>query len=163
MNTQTPTSTPKQNQSHQGRQIFRYTFRQMLLIIGVGFVPWLGWGQQAIAEEVTIPQEPVQPSLWWKSQRLQEGWVEKIDIDAEAKKAIVTVNISRWLSSDYLTRFSFLFKLGTEAQRQNFDLVLHNQRDQQIAEYSNQENYWRIEPTSLGAEPFRVNAPSVLR
>ncbi len=151
-------TTSKKNEPHW--------FKHILLAISVGFVPWVSWGwyQEAIAEEViTIPQEPVEPSLWWKSQRLQEGWVEKIDIDADAKKAIVTVNISRWVSSDYLTRFSFLFKLGTEAQRQNFDLVLHNRRSEKIAEYSNQQDYWRIDPKSLGADPFRVNAPLLLQ
>ncbi len=118
----------------------------------------------AIAEEsITIPQQLVEPSLWWKSQRLEEGWVEAIDIDPEARKAIVTVNPTRWGASDYLKRFSFLFKLGTEAQKQKFNVVLHNRRSQKLAEYSSQEDAWRIEPTSLGAAPFRVNAPQVLQ
>lgn len=29
----------------------------------------------ALAEDnINIPQQLVEPSLWWKSQRLQEGW-----------------------------------------------------------------------------------------
>lgn len=114
-------------------------------------------------ENINIPQQLVEPSLWWKTQRLEEGWVEKITIDPETKKAIVTVNTTRWAASDYLTRFSFLFKLGTEAQKQNFNVLLHNRRDQKLAEYSTQEERWRIDPTSLGAEPFRVNAPTIFQ
>lgn len=119
---------------------------------------------EAIAEEnINIPQQLVEPSLWWKSQRLEEGWVEKITIDPATKQAIVKINTTRWSTSDYLTRFSFLFKLGTEAQKQNFNVILHNRRDQQLAEYSTQEERWRIAPTSLGAEPFRINAPTIFQ
>ena len=114
-------------------------------------------------ENINIPQQLVEPSLWWKTQRLEEGWVEKITIDPETKKVIVMVNTTRWAASDYLTRFSFLFKLGTEAQKQNFNVLLHNRRDQKLAEYSIQEERWRIDPTSLGAEPFRVNAPTIFQ
>lgn len=137
----------------------------VLLAIGIAAIaPITIANHAAIAEEkVTIPQTPVEPSLWWKSQRLQEGWVENIAIDPSLKKAIVTINTTRWTASDYLQRFSFLFKLGTEAQKQNFDLVLHNRRDQKIAEYSTQEDRWRIDPKSLGAEPFRVVAPTLLQ
>ena len=133
---------------------------QVLLALSIGAIAPLVIVSYASAEEViTIPQAPVEPSLWWKTQRLQEGWVENIQIDAEAKKAIVTINTTRWIASDYLQRFSFLFKLGTEAQKQNFNVMLHNRRDQKIAEYSTIEERWRIDPKSLGAEPFRVNAP----
>ncbi len=117
----------------------------------------------AIAQQniTIIPQQVVEPSLWWKADRLGAGWVENIAINPEIKQAIVTVNINRWAASDYLTRFSFLFKLGTEAQKQNFNVLLHNRRDQKIAEYSTQEQYWRIAPSSLGAAPFRVIAPTI--
>ncbi|OYQ62376.1 hypothetical protein B9G53_22400 [Pseudanabaena sp. SR411] len=132
----------------------------VLLALSIGAIAPLVIVSQTSAEEViTIPQAPVEPSLWWKTQRLQEGWVENIEIDAEAKQAIVTINTTRWIASDYLQRFSFLFKLGTEAQKQNFNVMLHNRRDQKIAEYSTIEERWRIDPKSLGAEPFRVNAP----
>ncbi|MBD2175487.1 hypothetical protein H6F42_00975 [Pseudanabaena sp. FACHB-1998] len=118
----------------------------------------------AIAEEtINIPQQLVEPSLWWKSQRLEEGWVEGINIEPETRKAIITVNTTRWGASDYLKRFSFLFKLGTEAQKQNFNVVLHNRRSQKLAEYSSLAEAWHIEPKSLGAEPFRVVAPQTFQ
>ena len=117
----------------------------------------------AIAEPTNIPQQLVEPSLWWKSQRLEEGWVENIAIKPETKQAIVTINPTRWIASDYLARFSFLFKLGTEAQKQRFNVLLHNRRAEKIAEYSTQEERWRIDPTSLGAEPFRVVAPTIFQ
>lgn len=87
--------------------------------------------------------------------------MEKIKLDPNTRQAIVTINTARWSASDYLTRFSFLFKLGTEAQKQNFNVALHNRRDQKLAEYSTEEERWRIDPTSLGAEPFRINAPTL--
>jgi len=118
----------------------------------------------ATSEEiVTIPQAPVQPSLWWKTQRLPEGWVENIVINSETRQAIVTLNLTRWTASDYLQRFSFLFQLGTEAQKNNFGVLLHNRRAQTIAEYSVQQEKWRIEPKSLGTDPFRVTSPTILQ
>ncbi|PZU93185.1 MAG: hypothetical protein DCE90_16765 [Pseudanabaena sp.] len=116
----------------------------------------------AIAETITIPQQPVQPSLWWMTQRLNEGWVENIVIDAEARRAIVTINTSRWTSADYLQRFSFLFKLGNEAQKQDFNVMLSNRLNQKVAEYSAKADTWRIDPKTLGAEPFRVISPTFL-
>jgi len=140
----------------------RLIVNHIFLVLSIGAIAPLVIANHAMAEEkITIPQEPVEPSLWWKTQRLQEGWVENIVIDPQAKQAIVTVNTTRWFASDYLQRFSFLFKLGTEAQKQNFNVMLHNRRDQKIAEYSTIEERWRIDPKSLGAEPFRVNAPAI--
>lgn len=131
--------------------------------IFVAIAPWAIAIPMAIAEPINIPQQLVEPSLWWKSQRLEEGWVENIAIKPETKQAIVTINPTRWIASDYLARFSFLFKLGTEAQKQRFNVLLHNRRAEKIAEYSTQEERWRIDPTSLGAEPFRVVAPTIFQ
>jgi len=118
-----------------------------------------------IAEEamIFIPQQPVEPSLWWKKERLEQGWVDNIQVDSDAKQVIVVINPSRWLAADYLQRFSFLFKLGTEARTQNFNLILHNRRAEKIAEYSTQSDRWRIDPKSLGAAPFRVVAPTIFQ
>jgi hypothetical protein len=137
----------------------------ILFAISIGVIaPICIASKAAIAEEaMTIPQQLVEPSLWWKSQRLYEGWVENIVINQDARKAIVTINGTRWAASDYLARFTFLFKLGTEARKQNFDVLLHNRRDEQLAEFTTQDQHWRIDPTSLGAEPFRVNAPTVFQ
>ena len=144
----------------------KLVINHILLVLSIGAIaPFAIAHHGAIAQEKTssVPQTPVEPSLWWKTQRLQEGWVESIEIDPDVKQAIVTINTTRWLASDYLQRFSFLFKLGTEAQKQNFNLVLHNRRAQKIAEYSTIEERWRIDPKSLGADPFRVNAPTILQ
>ena len=142
----------------------RLMFKHVLIALSISAITPFAIANHAGAEEaITIPQAPVEPSLWWKTQRLPEGWVENIAINSEAKQAIVTININRWAASDYLQRFSFLFKLGTEAQKQNFNVLLHNRRDQKIAEYSTIEERWRIDPKSLGAEPFRVIAPTILQ
>ena len=91
----------------------------VLLLVSLGAI-----ANPAIAEEpINIPQSPLEPSLWWKVQRLQEGWVDNISINPDKKQAIVKINTSRWIASDYLQRFSFLFKLGTEAQKQNFNVL----------------------------------------
>ncbi|OIP73149.1 MAG: hypothetical protein AUK48_10465 [Oscillatoriales cyanobacterium CG2_30_44_21] len=115
-----------------------------------------------IAETITIPQQPVQPSLWWLTQRLNAGWVENIAIDTETRQATITINTNRWTSADYLQRFSFLFKLGNEAQKQDFNVMLSNRLNQKVAEYSAKADVWRIDPKTLGAEPFRVIAPTLL-
>lgn len=143
--------------------IINHVINRVFLALSLGAIASFSVTNQAIAEDTIIPQSPVQPSLWWKTQRLQEGWVENIAIDSDTKQAIVTINTNRWIASDYLQRFSFLFKLGTEAQKYNFNVRLHNRRNQKIAEYSTQEELWKIDPTSLGAEPFRVNAPALFQ
>ena len=137
----------------------------VLLALSIGAIASFSMANQAIAGDTIIPQSPVEPSLWWKTQRLQEGWVENIAINSDTKQAIVTINMNRWIASDYLQRFSFLFKLGTEAQRQNFNVHLHNRRNQKIAEYnySTQEEGWTIDPTFLGTDPFRVHAPTIFQ
>ena len=144
-----------------GKQVANYIFIGMTIS---AIAPFAISNSAAIAQSVNIiPQQPVEPSLWWKSQRLDEGWVEDITIDSQTKKAMVNINTTRWIASDYLQRFSFLFKLGTEAQKQNFDVMLLNRRDQKLAEYSTHEEKWRIDPTSLGAEPFRIGAPTIFQ
>lgn len=135
---------------------------QILMTMG-GAIAAILFPPIAIAETITIPQQPVQPSLWWITQRLNQGWVENITIKPESKQAIVTINTSRWSSADYLQRFSFLFKLGSEAQKQDFNILLNNRLNQKIAEYSTQADVWRIDPKSLGADPFRVIAPTILQ
>jgi hypothetical protein len=136
----------------------------VLLVLGIAAIAPIAIANQALAEERSnVPQSAVEPSLWWKVERLQAGWVDDILIDNETKQAIVKINTSRWISADYLQRFSFLFKLGTEAQKQNFNVVLHDRRRQKIAEYSTIEAQWQIDPKSLGAEPFRVIPPTILQ
>ncbi len=143
--------------------IVNRVINRVFLVLSLGAIASFSSVNQAIAEDTIIPQSPVEPSLWWKTQRLQEGWVENIAINSDTKQAIVIINMNRWIASDYLQRFSFLFKLGTEAQKQNFNVRLHNRRNQKIAEYSTQQLGWTIDPTSLGAQPFRVNAPAMFQ
>jgi hypothetical protein len=146
--------------------IVNHVINHVLLALSLGAIASVSIANQASAEDIiTIPQSPVEPSLWWKTQRLQDGWVENIKINSDTKQAIVTINVNRWIASDYLQRFSFLFKLGTEAQKQNFNVRLYNRRNEKIAEYkySTQEEGWTIDPTFLGTDPFRVNAPAIFQ
>ncbi len=120
--------------------------------------------QQAIAEDITIPQQPVEPSLWWKIDRLEAiNLVDNVVIDEAARQAIITINSSRWGSLDYLKRFSFVFKLGLEAQKRNFNVMLLDRRSQKVAEYSYSLNSWQMTPQGLGADPFRIITPTILQ
>ncbi len=117
----------------------------------------------AIAENTSIPQQPIEPSLWWKIDRLSISWVDDVTIDEAAKRAIITINSSRWGALDYIQRFSFLFKLGVEAQKQNFNVLLLDRRLQKVAEYSNGSDSWQMTPQTLGADPFRIIAPTIFQ
>jgi hypothetical protein len=139
------------------------------LFLAFGFA-MIGYGvigdrvnNQAIADNTTIPQQPVEPSLWWKLDRLAISWVDDVTIDAKTRQAIITINSSRWRSLDYVQRFSFLFKVGVEAQKQNFNLLLLDRRLQKVAEYSYSQDFWQMTPETLGADPFRVIAPTILQ
>jgi len=60
----------------------RRIVNHVLLVLSIGAIAPLAIAKQAAAEEkVSIPQAPVEPSLWWKTQRLQQGWVENIEIN----------------------------------------------------------------------------------
>ncbi len=103
----------------------------------------------------TIPLQPVEPSMWWIVERSPVGWVESFTIDAPQQRVKVIVSSDRWNSADYLERFSFLRRLGQEAQRSGYGVLLVNRRQEKLAEYRIQGQGWVMEPDSLGALPFR--------
>lgn len=102
-----------------------------------------------------IPLQPVQPSMWWIVERSPVGWVETFTIDASQQRVNVLVSSDRWNSADYLERFSFLRRLGQEAQKNGYGVILVNSRQEKLAEYQLQGQGWKMEPESLGAFPFR--------
>lgn len=140
---------------------------KLFLALGFAIISYVAMGDrlgnQGIAENITIPQQPVEPSLWWKLDRLAISWVDNVTIDEASKQAIITINSSRWGALDYVQRFSFLFKLGVEAQKQNFNVILLDRRSQKVAEYMYKLDSWQMTPQTLGADPFRVIAPTILQ
>jgi hypothetical protein len=116
---------------------------------------------QTTLQSVNIPLEPVRPSLWWMVQRLEDGWVDDLIVDFEAKKVVITVNRSRWVAADYLRRYEFLNKLGITAQQETYGVLLQDNRQNKLAEYGLIGDRWQMEPQSLGAVPFRVNSPTL--
>ncbi len=103
----------------------------------------------------TIPLQPVEPSMWWMVERSPVGWVESFTIDAPQQRVKVIVSSDRWNPADYLQRFSFLRRLGQEAQKSGYGVLLVNSRQEKLAEYKLQGQGWVIEPDTLGAFPFR--------
>jgi hypothetical protein len=102
-----------------------------------------------------IPLQPVEPSMWWIVERSPVGWVESFNIDASQQRVKVIVSSDRWNSADYLERFSFLRRLGQEAQRSSYGVLLVNTRQEKLAEYKLWGQGWVMEPDTLGALPFR--------
>jgi hypothetical protein len=106
---------------------------------------------------VTIPLEPVQPSLWWVSERVDEGLVESLSIDINNRVVKVVVNPNVWDLADYIKRYSFLQRLGNVALDSDYGILLQDRRQRTLAEYFEESGTWRITPTNLGATPFRAN------
>ncbi|MEE3716212.1 hypothetical protein V2H45_05575 [Tumidithrix elongata RA019] len=115
---------------------------------------------QTVQTTNIIPLEPVRPSLWWMVQRLEDGWVDDLAIDPDAKRVVITVNRSRWFAADYIRRYEFLYKLGNTAQEDAYGVLLKDNRNNKLAEYIVINDRWQMEPKSLGAVPFRVNSPN---
>jgi hypothetical protein len=112
---------------------------------------------QAQVKSVTIPLEPVQPSLWWVSERVDEGLVESLSIDANNKVVKIVVNPSVWDAADYVKRYSFLQRLSSVAFERDYGILLQDSRQRTLAEYLEESGTWRVAPANLGATPFRAN------
>jgi len=95
--------------------------------------------------------------MWWIVERSPVGWVESFSIDAPQQRVNVIVSSDRWNPADYLERFSFLRRLGQEAQRSGYGVLLLNSQQKKLAEYQLQGQGWKIQPETLGAFPFRPN------
>jgi len=104
------------------------------------------------------------PSLWWIKDRLEQldqPWIEKIMVDE--KKVRVVVTSSLWIKANYLDRFSFLYKLGEEAQMlpQTYLVELTDRRNNVLGTYSIVNRKWRIASEQMENNPFRVTMPSI--
>ncbi|CAN1212381.1 hypothetical protein TUMEXPCC7403_19385 [Tumidithrix helvetica PCC 7403] len=135
------------------------------LVLSLGFGMGIDVSSNIVAssqtlQSVNIPLEPVRPSLWWMVQRLEDGWVDNLAIDPDAKRVVITLNRSRWFAADYIRRYEFLYKLGTTAQEDAYGVLLKDNRNNKLAEYIVINDSWKMEPPSLGAPPFRVNSPN---
>jgi hypothetical protein len=129
-------------------------------ILSIAFLllsPVFASNVQAQVTSVTIPLEPVQPSLWWVSERVDEGLVENLSIDADNRIVKITVNLNVWDLADYMKRYSFLQRLSNAALDYNYGILLQDRRQRTLAEYIEESGAWRIAPANLGATPFRAN------
>jgi hypothetical protein len=112
---------------------------------------------QAQVKSVTVPLKPVQPSLWWVSERVDEGLVESLTIDPNLRVVRIVVNLNVWEAADYVKRYSFMQRLGSSAIERNYGIVLKDRRERTLAEFSEESGTWAMEPANLGATPFRAN------
>lgn len=112
---------------------------------------------QAQVKSFTVPLEPVQPSLWWASERVDEGLVESLTIDPNLRVVRILVNLSVWDAADYIKRYSFMQRLSSSAIARNYGIVLQDRRQRTLAEFSEESGTWAMEPGNLGATPFRAN------
>jgi len=125
-------------------------------------LPILGLAPPILATEV-IPLQAVEPSMWWIVERSPLGWIESFSLDSQQQRVNVVVSSDRWNPADYLQRFSFLRRLGQEAQKNGYGVLLVNSRQQKLGEYKLQGQGWAIEPDTLGAFPFRRDTGRVRR
>jgi hypothetical protein len=144
------------NQRINQRLVKRWRDR-FVLTASMLFLPVFTYSVEAQVTSVTIPLEPVQPSLWWVSERVDEGLVENLSIDFDNRIVKITVNPNVWDLADYMKRYSFLQRLGNTAFDHNYGILLQDRRQRTLAEYLEESGAWRIAPANLGATPFRAN------
>lgn len=108
-------------------------------------------------KSVTIPLEPVQPSLWWVSERVDEGLVESLSIDVNNRIVKIVVNPNVWDLADYVKRYSFLQRLANVALDRDYGILLQDRRQRTLAGFFQESGTWRVVPANLGATPFRAN------
>jgi hypothetical protein len=126
-------------------------------LVPIAFLLLLPVFTSSVQAQVTIPLEPVQPSLWWVSERVDEGLVENLSIDFDNRIVKITVNPNVWDLADYMKRYSFLQRLSNTAFEHEYGIVLQDRRQRTLAEYLEESGAWRIAPANLGATPFRAN------
>ncbi|NJK34207.1 MAG: hypothetical protein HC919_04225 [Oscillatoriales cyanobacterium SM2_2_1] len=107
------------------------------------------------ASAYAVPQKPTQPSLWWRSQRLDANWVETITTNEREKYVDITINIARWSTADLMRRYTIINFLAQDAIRQGYGLRLLDRRGQELAQVTKNGDRWQIIPPDLRARPFR--------
>ncbi|AFY73129.1 hypothetical protein Syn7502_01018 [Synechococcus sp. PCC 7502] len=113
---------------------------------------------QAQNPDALVPLAPSQPSLWWISDRLGEGFIENWIIDQDAKLIRLQVNSQTWLTANYIKRYEIMQKLGNVALENRYDIVVENNRQVKLAQYKYEQGNWQITPPLLGATPFSANS-----
>ncbi len=122
------------------------------------------YAQKAPEVMESIPLDKANPSLWWIKERLEQNdqpWIDKIMIGDKKVRVVVISNL--WIKANYLDRFSFLYKLGQEAQMlpQTYVVELTDRRNNVLGTYSVINQKWNIVSEQMDNNPFRVTMPSV--
>jgi hypothetical protein len=139
------------------RRSFEKWSDRLVIALCLLFLPVFTSNVEAQVTAVTIPLEPVQPSLWWVSERVDEGLVESLSIDVDNRVVKIVVNPNVWDLADYVKRYSFLQRLGNTALDRDYGILLQDRRQRTLAEYVEESGTWRVIPANLGATPFRAN------
>jgi hypothetical protein len=129
-----------------------WQFTTVLLIssiVGMALSPLLSGQAQS------IPAEPVQPSMWWIIDRSPVGWIQSFTVDEINRKVNIRLVVPQWNQANYIQRFAFLRRLGQEAQKSGYGVLLENDRQETLGEYQISNGAWRYLPPNLGAFPFR--------
>ena len=79
------------------------------------------------------------------------------------KKVRIVVLSNLWIKANYLDRFSFLYKVGQEAQMlpQTYIVELTDRRNNILGTYSIVNHKWNIASEQMENNPFRVTMPSI--
>jgi len=122
------------------------------------------YGQKVTEPIDSIPITKANPSLWWIKERLEQNdqpWIEKIMIGEKKVRIVVLSNL--WIKANYLDRFSFLYKVGQEAQMlpQTYIVELTDRRNNILGTYSIVNRKWNIASEQMENNPFRVTMPSI--
>jgi len=107
--------------------------------------------------QTAIPLQPVQPSLWWASERFGQNLVEDLRLDPANQTVQIAVNAGVWSTWDYLKRYALIQQLGRVAIAQNFGIQILDGRKNKLVQYVQINGSWQVQPPLLGANPYRIN------
>ena len=106
--------------------------------------------------QTAIPLQPVQPSLWWASERFGQNLVEDLRLDPANQTVQIAVNAGVWSTWDYLKRYALIQQLGRVAIAQNFGIQILDGRKNKLVQYVQINGSWQVQPPLLGANPYRI-------
>lgn len=93
-----------------------------------------------ITADTIYQQQLTVPSLWWAQEqsenKLLDNWIAYPTNNAQPGRVDLIVNEQIWNVLDYLERYNFVNRLGTEARSYGYNIRVFNYEKEPLATYT---------------------------
>ena len=96
--------------------------------------------ENIITADTIYQQQLTVPSLWWAQEqsenKLLDNWIAYPADNAQPGRVDLIVNEQIWNVLDYLERYNFVNRLGTEARTYGYNIRVFNYEKEPLATYT---------------------------